>query len=200
MKRKNIYCIRSVALLLLLTTAACSGLSVMTDYDREYDFRPHRTYAWVSGAETDSADLLYANPLVLKRVRSSVDRELAARGFREAGQATPDLLLVVRGYVTQKTTVRYVPDPFYSGFTWRGRFFRYRPWVTPFYETPVTESWQEGRLTVDMIDESRKQLVWRGSATGALRNYRTGESMQKDIDLAVSKIFSDFPVPEADAR
>jgi len=201
MKSRGRYSAWVLTALVLLTTASCTGISVMSDYDRDYDFTRSRTYAWVSGADADSADVLAENPLVTRRVRSAVDRELAARGFRDAGRSTPDLLLVAHVYVTLKTAVRYMThDPFYYGYTYRGRFFRYRPLLAPFYEMPVTESWREGRLIVDMIDERRKELVWRGSASGALKDYRTGEAMQKDIDIAVSKIFSDFPSTQTDAR
>jgi hypothetical protein len=194
------YCFRTMIFSILLMTASCSGLSVMSDYDREYDFNRHRTYAWVTGVRADSGDVLAENQLVMNRIKAAVDRELAARGLILSGSAESDLVLSARAYVKEKNVVRYVSDPFYYGFAYRGRLYRYRPWSIPFYETPVFDSWREGRLIIDMIDERAKRLVWRGSARGPLREYRSSESLQKDIDLAVSKIFSDFPFPEADTR
>ncbi len=187
-------------LLVMLLTASCSRFSVMSDFDRNFDFNRSLTYQWVNPPGDESPDLLSANPLIRKRVQDAISSELASRGFLPAGLSSPDLLLVVRAYVNEKSFTRYDMHPFHHRFFYHGRVFRYYPGFGPFYEDPVTVYYEEGNLVVDMLDEKGMHLVWRGSARGYLKKYRTGKSMQKDIDLAVSEIFSDFPSPKHPAR
>jgi len=199
-KIMNYILTRILPLLVMLAATSCSSISVMSDFDRNFDFNRSLTYQWVNPPGDESPDLLSANPLIRKRIQDAVSSELDSRGFSPAGLSRPDLLLVVRAYVKEKSFTRYDMHPFHHHFFYHGRLFRYYPGFDPFYEEPVTDYYEEGNLVVDMLDEKGMHLVWRGSARGYLKKYRTGESMQKDIDLAVSEIFSDFPSPKHTVR
>ena len=197
MKEKSVF-IRAAALLFMLLETSCSGLSVMSDYDRDYDFARQRTYRWARESRIDSSDVLSANPLLKHRVRSAIDRELSARGFlSDAGSLHAGIEVDARAYVSEKSMIRHEPAPFYPRVYWRGRGFRYYPWFEPFGEVPVVYHYDEFLLLIDMTDRQGRRMVWNGSARGLLKRYRTGEAMQKDIDFAVSEIFSDFPLQKA---
>jgi len=173
----------------------------MSDYDKGYDFSGNRTYRWIAVTQEDSSDALAANPLLRKRVQSAVNRELASRGFvlvAVPGRAT--LALAARAFVSPKKSLRYTPDPFWPGAFRRGLYFRniFRP--DPFLVYPEYYTYDEAVIVIDMLDERSRETVWKGSAKGTLKQYRTGDAMQKDIDLAVSKIFSDFPLFKAGQR
>lgn len=196
--KKNTGFIRTSVLLFMFLATSCSALSVMSDYDRDYDFTRQRTYRWVTESGQDSGDVFSTNPLLKNRVQSAIDRELAARGFiAVSGSASAGLEIVVRAYVSEKSMTRHEPAPFYPPVYRWGRGFRYYPWFDRFDGVPVVYQYDEFLLLIDMIDRTGKRMVWNGSARGLLKRYRTGESMQKDIDFAVSEIFSDFPLQKA---
>lgn len=195
--RGRMFIIRVITSVFMVLATACSGFSVMSDYDRGYDFSRNRFYRWVGEAEKDSSDVLAANPLVRKRLRASVEKVLAERGFMpSAFPANAALVLDARVYVGQKSVIRYEPYLFDPYFHHRGRGFGdYHP-IDPFAREPVLYRYDEVMFLIDMLDVRSRQVVWSGSATGPMKRYSTGESMQKEIDLAVSEIFSDFPVPK----
>jgi len=197
MKEKTVF-IRAAVLLFMLLATSCSGLSVMSDYDHDYDFTRQRTYRWAAESHRDSSDVLSANPLLKNRVQSAIERELAARGFFAASGSAPAALDVeAHAYVSEKSMIRHEPAPFYPRVYWRGRGLRYYPWFDPFDAVPVVYQYDEFLLLIDMTDRTGMRMVWNGSARGLLKRYRTGEAMQRDIDFAVSEIFSDFPLQKA---
>ena len=54
-------------LVMVVFLAGCSAFSVMSDYDRKYDFRTFQTYRWPAENEgIRKGDVLVENPLVYK--------------------------------------------------------------------------------------------------------------------------------------
>ena len=52
----------------------------------------------------------------------------------------------------------------------------------------------EGTLVIDLVDAETKNLVWRGTGTGAVdKTQRSPEEMQADIDKVINKIMASFP-------
>jgi hypothetical protein len=52
----------------------------------------------------------------------------------------------------------------------------------------------EGTLVIDLIDAESKNLVWRGTGTGAVeKSQRSPEEIQAKIDEVVHKIMKSFP-------
>ena len=52
------------------------------------------------------------------------------------------------------------------------------------------ESYKEGTLIIDLVDAERRELVWRGTATGAVSDLTQAE---KKLFGAVGRIFEAFP-------
>lgn len=171
-----------IALFVILT--ACSTISVRSDYDHSYDFSKYKTYRWSVESELNRRDALKKNPLVEKRVHSSIDRELQAKGFihKEAGEV--DFVVVAHAGVKEKMHIDQ-----YSG----GRYGWYHPWWGPYGGYTNISYYKEGTLVIDIVDSRNKELAWRGTGTDVVKNYNNGEKMQKDIDAAVAKILAGFP-------
>ena len=172
----------------LAAVVACAPLRVRVDYDREVDFSRYRTFDWLepppgAGAETsESANPFARNSLLDKRVRTAVERELAARGFvktdGEAGQAV-SFRVHYHVIIRERLAAYSTPDPAhhwgYHGY--HGSGFE----LTQF---------QEGTLVVDVIDPQRNQLTWRGWAVG--RN-RDGHYTEQEVKTAVRRVLERFP-------
>ena len=175
-----------VVLFAMLFLAGCSTLSVVSDYDREFDFSKLRTYRWPEKDEgIRKSDVLVNNPLMYKRVQMAVDKHLQARGYRREEGKQADF--VVHAHAGVKKVRSYYPR------VGVGFGYRYWPWWGPYGGYTYVSTYEEGSLVLDIISESDKELTWRGVATGVVRSYRTPETMQRDIDKAVEKILVNFP-------
>jgi len=178
------------ALFVATFLGACSTVSVVSDYDRDFNFAGLHTYRWPTGNEgIRRADMLVENPLIYKRVQSAVDSRLQARGYRLADSTVADF--IVHAHAGVKQVRNYYPRMGVSfGFGSRGP---YRPWWGPYGGYTYVSTYEEGSLVLDVIDARKKELAWRGVATGVVRNYRNPEAMQRDIDEAVERILEKFP-------
>jgi hypothetical protein len=167
------------ALLLLVTSAGCSGLRITTDFDPAVNLTALRTYDWRPGPQQGPTDPRIDNSLLDMRVRSAVDRTLAARGFRKITSGTPDFLVGYHVVLQQKTDFHTVGG--YYGYRWGG------PPATYAY------NYEEGTLLLDIIAPETMKLLWRGNATSIVRPDATPEAREKRINEAVEKILAEFP-------
>ena len=58
----------------------------------------------------------------------------------------------------------------------------------------TTVDYKEGTLILDLIEPSKKQLVWRATIVGTLQ-----ESTKDNVELgneAIAKAFQDYPPPK----
>jgi len=55
------------------------------------------------------------------------------------------------------------------------------------------ESYQRGILTIDMLQDSDKKLIWRGSSGRRLYDGSTPEKSDKQINAVVKEILDKFP-------
>ncbi len=177
-----------VFLLVLAAVAGCSSIGVQTDYDPDADFSTIKTYAW---AEDDSqAGELAENPLLRKRIRNSIDRYLAVRGFSLVDPARADVLLVIGVVVKEKMRVTDWGGP--------GGYYR-NPWYDPWwgrgaYGGRVDVSYyHEGTLVIDIVDNAKKELIWRGLGTGIVQRFKDQAEKQAAVDKYVSEILDRFP-------
>ena len=159
-----------------LLLGGCSSMSVTRDFDDGYSFRGATGYAWLD-APVDATGI---NEEGARRVRAAVDAELSKRGFAQVPVGEADLVVAARG----GTADRMVYDTYGYG---TGRWWGYEN------TTAVQRTETEGELIVDIYDASRKELVWRGSATDALDPDATPQERTAKVREAVSRLFEGFP-------
>ncbi len=195
-----------VFVMTLLMLAGCSTYSVVTDYDSSFPFGSYKTYHWADdGIAKSSNNVLANNPLILRRIKSTIDKEFAIKGFMLNNDGPVDFTLSVYAGVQDRES--YSPPPinfsFYHGYHHNRfghqRFGYYRPgynWFgvyDPYWPGPYVSYYQEGTLVIDVTDEKSGELAWRGVAQGVLKNYDSSKEMQQDIDAAIAKILVKFP-------
>ncbi len=180
--------LRTAAVGLLLTACAAPQPQIRSDYDLSADFSRYATFAFMDRSERGG------NPqydtIDDQRVMVAVARELEARGYRRVEQ---DADLLVNFTITSQDVqdIRSVPTPLYPGpyYGWRGGW--YYPWPAYTYETWV-DTYEEGRLFIDLVDVERRQLVWEASSTG-----RVTQAARDDpagaVDRAVAGMFARYP-------
>ena len=158
--------------------AACSNVSTHYDYDPKTDFNTLKTYRWLPQPK----DSVTTSPLVLQRIQSATDRELAAKGYRKA-EGDVDLLVAVHTGAKQRVRVTDWGYGYgYGYYGWGGgRMDVYQ--------------YEEGTMILDVVDAGTRKLVWRGTAVAALSPQPTPEQTTKLINEAVNKLLMDFPPP-----
>jgi hypothetical protein len=86
---------------------------------------------------------------------------------------------------------------------WRSPFYR-QPWGfactyrlgfgylwLPVYEEPRTRL--PGTLVIDILDARSRELIWRGSAEGAVLGPGGEAASQEELDDVAAKILKEFP-------
>jgi hypothetical protein len=160
----------------LVVSAGCAATLTRSYVFPGVDLRAYHSYAWESADSLSTGDArLDNNVLFAARVRASVDRELAQRGFERTESANPQLLVHFHATIEQRVdppmrdqSTHIVDDP---------------PMV---YET--------GTLFIDFVDARRGGLVWRGWAEGALDDAIDHQALlYARVDAAVQQILRQLP-------
>ena len=177
-----------IPLLFIFLLSGCSAISVNYDYDNSVDFSTIHTYGW--GQLNGPDDALAKEPLLKKRIIATIDRYLESRGYRKVDPAQADVLIVIQAGVEEKMRVtdRGVPRDYY-----------HVPWYDPWWGRGAYGSrvdityYKEGTLVVDIVDNAKKELIWRGLGTGIVHRYTDQEKLQTTVDEYVQDIPNHFP-------
>ena len=170
----------AVLLVLASMLSACSQLTVRTDYDRSVQFTGLRTYNWRPDTPPDTGDPRFDTPWLGTRVRTAVNRVLAAKGYQKSTGGSPDFVV---GYylVLKERTTDFVTINRRFGYGWGG-----------FPETH-SDDYTQGTLLIDVIDPKTMQLMWRGSASGVVDRTASREKRERRITAAVDAVLKKFP-------
>lgn len=165
---------RASAIIFILAAAlvqGCSGIRVESDFDRTADFAALKTYRWIEHEREDTDNKFMRDPLIRSHVRSAVDTALAAKGYTRIESGRPDFLVAY--YFTARNRVDVTH---YAGYYWYPHTSVYR--------------YKEGTLIIDVVDPEKKQLIWRGWATGMLHGR---EYAYYEINNSVKAMLKRFP-------
>jgi Domain of unknown function (DUF4136) len=174
----------SKLLMIVFTVAfgSCSSVKISSDFDSQANFAGYKTYTF-----TPEAEALPVDDINRARIINAVSSELAAKGFTKSEQ--PDVLIDMNIKAEQKQTATATS----SSPGYYGAGYRYG-WGGGFSTTTINvENYTEGTLFVDMIDASKKQLVWQGRAVKTLDPDATPEQREKNINYGVKQIFTNYP-------
>ena len=161
---------------LALSAATASAQSVTYDYDKSADFSKLKTYAWTTG--TNLADQLNH-----KRIVSSIDTQMAAKGFTlVSSDGNPDVLVAYHARFDKNLEI----NGFESGFA-TPRFGGSRSGRATVDEVTT------GTLVVDLIDPKNRSVLWSGIAAKELDAKAKPEKKDKNAAKAAEKIFSNYP-------
>ncbi len=193
MKHRTAFRLVMLSSLLLLLAACASAPRVSSQADPSADFSRYRSFAFYTplALEQNGYTTITSN-----RIRAAVQTQMQARGY-VYDASNPDLWVNLNAYLQDKTRVTSMPEVDYDYYY----SYRARGYVAVPYWRDRTDVHQytEGTLNVDIVDVSRKQLVWEGVAVGTVGRadaQRRGEQ----IDAAVAAIFDTYPYVAAGAR
>ena len=183
-----------ILMLSLFLFAGCASFDVNYDYDQTVDFASIKTFDWMPVFTKP-----WGNELTVKHIKRAVDNQLEAKGLRMSS-AHPDILIALHGGKKKKIDVQewgyaYRDNDFYHS----GPFYRRPFYGEPFGRDSVeyrrgtdTYEYEVGTIILDFVDTGKKELIWRGMATGVVGTDMTPE----EINTIVAKILINYPPPK----
>ena len=165
---------------------SCYSVKVVTDYDENVDFNSYKTFAFYKPG-IDKADI---SDLDKKRILRAIASELIAKGFTKS--ENPDMLVSIFTKSREKVNINQNNMGYGYGWGWN-------PWMMNGINNNLSvSSYSEGTLFIDFIDKKKKELIWQGLGTGALR-MQNREKKALRIKEFVKEIISRFP-PETSKK
>ena len=185
---------KSLALVLTLgVLAGCATApSVSVQQDSSTDFSRFQTFGFLEPLGTDRQGY---QTIVSQTLRQAATREMQVRGFRYDPQQ-PQLLINFGADLNDRLRVNTSTRPtttagmHRSPFNQRGGF--YNTWPMHTQTTTVTQ-YQEGAIRIDVVDASRRQLVWESAVTSRVTN-NVRNDVVAALNEAVTLGFAGFPV------
>jgi hypothetical protein len=153
---------------LLLAPGLASAQKITTDWDKTATFTAYKTYSLSRGQVPAGA-----NPLMVQRVESAIESELAALGLLKAEKGG-ELTVVYHASTREDVSLQswgYPPR-------WGGGTVDVNRILT-------------GMLVVDVTDAKGKNLMWRATATDTVSD--NPQKNEKKIQKAVEKMFEKYP-------
>jgi hypothetical protein len=160
--------------------AACGpSIQVDTDFSQQAAFPEFRTYVHAD-VPAQAAAQNSLDPLLTEKVRMAIDERLPGRGLQKAADSAQADLVV---YAWSSSKERIEID------TWGYSYAGYR-WGATYAPNTTVTNYREGTLVIDFVDPRRKQLVWRGTATGTIEDRKEAVRL---IPQVVSDILERYP-------
>ena len=174
--------IKPLLLTLVILFSSCSAVKVAVDYDSKVDFKKYKTFAFYKTG-IDKAEI---SDLDKKRILRAIEAELSLLGLVKS--ENPEMLVSIFTKSREKVNVNQ-NNNFGYGFGWG-----WNPWMWNGMNNNSMNisQYTEGTLFIDFIDKQKKELVWQGVGTGALKiqNLEKKEARVKEF---VKEIVSKFP-------
>jgi len=178
----------------LVLSACASPMRIEHDSDPTADFARYRSFAWISedpvmGPSPGVTRGEYISAIDEQRIRSAVEADLLAKGYRRAESIdTADLVVSFMVGSQQKVRVQSTPGrsstyySAYGGGSWYGG------------STVRTSTYLEGTLVLEFYDRATHHAVWVGWASKRLS--KTDDS-EETLRRAVTAILEEFPASAA---
>jgi hypothetical protein len=137
----------------------------------------YRTYRWWQLPVAERAGYSEREALLDWRVRSAVDRELATRGYAQDTAGRPDFVVRYNVRLREEST---------SSFR---EYLAYRADGGGKDMGDALMGYEEGTLTLEVVDVAARRVAWRGMASAVVEKNPNG----KLIDPAVTQMLARFP-------
>jgi Domain of unknown function (DUF4136) len=177
----HIQILLGIGLAVLLNS--CASIQTKTQYDPKGNFSQYRTYQWILAVDKDVKDPEANDQLFDRWVRTAVDSQLAAKGYKQETSGSPDFL------INYHTSMR---DDLGSGASAYPYFVEGQGWGW-WASSKSSRSSFGGALILDVLDGGTRKIVWLGRAQAVVRSGESRDKKEKRVNEAVSKMLAHFP-------
>jgi hypothetical protein len=155
-------------LLALVAATPAWAQKVNADWDKAANFASYKSYKWSTGRVPEGT-----SPLMIQRIESAVESELASIGLVKV-EKDPDVLVAFQGATKEDVSLQsWGYSPRWGG----GQVDVNRVLV--------------GTLLIDLIDAKTDKLVFRATASDTVSD--NPQKNEKKIQKAVEKMFEKYP-------
>jgi hypothetical protein len=176
------------ALAVALLAAACGPtMEVDSDFNPAIDFSRYKTWNFIETRAT-GPNVAQINDLVKQRIEGKIEAVMATKGFMRQMGGAPDFYLAYHG--TSETKYDVTTQGYSYGGWGGGWGGYYGGGVRMGTATTHVDQYKQGTLVLDIIDGKERALVWRGTASDAVRSQ---EEAREKIDEAITEILAEFP-------
>lgn len=171
----------------ILLLAGCSTIKTDYDYNEDINFSELKTWSWLEHQASNDDSGYKKDGLNDRRIRESIEQELTTAGFTKAQDNSAQVLVNYLTSVEKKTDT----DTFYTSF---GYFPTTRRGLNAGIRAETrTREYKEGTLVVDIIDASKRELLWRGAGSDKVKQGLTPSERTQSIQEVVKRIFEGYP-------
>ena len=169
----------------LAVMAGCaSGPTIRSNVDPSANLSTYKTYMFAEKVGTDRPG--YATP-ISSYFKESIRREMDARGYKYVEGGPAELLINFNANAQENVDVRTTPGSTYGYgygyYGYRGGMYG----AAAFPPEVQTVRYKTGTANVDVVDLSKKQVVWEGIAEARLT-----DKMMKDPRTAISNVIAEM--------
>lgn len=175
-------------IIVFLMISACSSVKVLADYDQGTDFTQYKTFAFYKKG-IDKAEI---SDLDKRRILKAVEAQLLAKGFTKS--ETPDVLVNI--FTKAQNKVDVYANGFGNGYGYGygyGGYYGWYPWYYGPNFGPQISTYTEGTLFIDLIDTTKKELIWQGIGTGGLNMTSDVAKKEERVKEFVNEIMMQYP-------
>ncbi|UCC72761.1 MAG: DUF4136 domain-containing protein [Gemmatimonadota bacterium] len=165
-----------LCILLAVGFGGCSTMQVKSEYEPEASFGGLESYAWLERGEDEGRRGRRLAPVAVRQLVTSVDRELAAKGYRKV-ESDPDFLVNFVAATQDEVGERTVITDERIGYA-SGRSMVYVE--------------RQGALVLMISEPDSDRIIWRGWATDVVEDPDV-EKLVKKVDEGVTKVLAQFP-------
>ncbi|MDG1728750.1 MAG: DUF4136 domain-containing protein [Algibacter sp.] len=165
------------ATMLTLFIISCAPIRVNYDYDKTTNFKTYKTYQYYADMETG------LNELDTKRLLNAIDAKMEAKGFGIS--ENPDFFIDIKSEEYQAAQRQAVG----VGVGGSGRNVGGGISIG----LPIGQANINRQITIDFVDENKKQLFWQAISESSFNPKATPEKREARLNAIVEKVISGFP-------
>jgi hypothetical protein len=178
-------------LLFSVVLSGCNSVSMNYDYDANFDFSTLKYYSWL-----EVPNDFPANEITINRIKNAVDQQLTMKGLEKSAES-PDFRVSMLGFkdIIREGVVTGTTYSDYPGHRTNRRYPGYRGYgrYEEFERRYEVNEFEQGTLTLTMIDAARNALIWEGTVTMILEPERSTEYKQQKTQETIAKLLANFP-------
>ncbi len=172
-----------------LIAGCASGPTIRSNVDPGANLSSYKTYMFAEKVGTDRPG--YATP-ISAYFKEAIRREMDARGYQYVENGPAELLVNFNANAKENVDVRTTPGSTYGYgygyYGYRGGLYG----AAAFPPEVQTVRYKTGTANVDVVDLSRKQVVWEGIAEARLTDKMMNDP-RTAISSVIAEMFAQFP-------
>ena len=165
------------ATILALLIVSCAPIRVNYDYDKTTNFNNYKTYQYYADMETGLSEL------DTKRLLNAIDAKMETKGFSIS--ETPDFFIDIKSEEYQ------APQRQSMGVGLGGGGRNVGGGIS--IGLPIGQANVNRQITIDFVDENKKQLFWQAISESSFNPKGTPEKRETRLIAIVEKVLSGYP-------